>query len=114
MAIRSPGSMHSPLAAALVHPLEDDWRASIDAIARVRKWPTSETPAQLGALVRALSDAYNAAPKSSAGRAVASSAPALAARLGFSFARDVPKSAAAARELVASGAIAPREGRLRV
>jgi hypothetical protein len=109
--------MPSPLSAApaaLARPLEDDWRASIDAVARGRKWPTSETPAQLGALVRALSDAYNAAPNAAAGRAVASSAPALAARLGFSFARDVPKSAAAVRELVAAGAVAPREGRLRV
>jgi SAM-dependent methyltransferase len=95
----------------LVRPLEDDWRETIDAIARARRWPTSETPAQLGALVRALSDAYNATPGNVAvaaglSRAIASSGPALAARLGFSFARDVPKCAGAARELIASRALA--------
>jgi hypothetical protein len=89
-------------AAALVRPLDEDWRASIERVARAHRWPTSGEPAQLGALVRALSDAYNA-PSASLGRAVAASAPALAARLGFSFARDVPKAAAAVRELVASG-----------
>ena len=52
--------MLSPLYAALVRPLDEDWRASIDRIARVHRWPTTAEPAQLGALVRALSDAYNA------------------------------------------------------
>jgi hypothetical protein len=89
---------------ALARQLEDDWRPSLERIARAHKWPTSAEPAQLGALVRALSDAYNA-PVPPPGRAVASSGPALAARLGFSFARDVPKAAAAVRELVASGEI---------
>jgi ribosomal protein RSM22 (predicted rRNA methylase) len=100
--------MSSHLAALLAPPLEDDWRAAIDAVARARQWPTSDAPAQLGALVRALSDAYNA-PAAGHTRAVASSAPALAARLGFSFARDVPKSAAAVRELVCSPAFAARD-----
>src|ERR1700722_9396659 len=86
----------------LARSLEDDWREAIDRVARAHRWPTTAEPAQLGALVRALSDAYNA-PVPPPGRAVASSAPALAARLGFSFARDVPKAAAAVRELVASG-----------
>jgi ribosomal protein RSM22 (predicted rRNA methylase) len=93
--------MPSSLAAALARPLEEDWRASIDRVARAHKWPTSAEPAQLGALVRALSDAYNAPNALPLGRAVAASGPALAARLGFSFARDVPKAAAAVRELVA-------------
>jgi ribosomal protein RSM22 (predicted rRNA methylase) len=88
--------------ASLARPLDEDWRAAIDSIARAHRWPTSGEPAQLGALVRALSDAYNA-PSVPLGRAVASSGAALAARLGFSFARDVPKAAAAVRELVASG-----------
>jgi ribosomal protein RSM22 (predicted rRNA methylase) len=96
----------------LARSLEDDWRESIDRVARAHRWPTTAEPAQLGALVRALSDAYNA-PVPPPGRAVASSGPALAARLGFSFARDVPKAAAAVRELVAArelggGAPAPR------
>src|ERR1700761_6821285 len=92
---------------ALVRALEVVWRAAIDGVARAHKWPTSAEPAALGALVRALSDAYNA-PTPPPGRAVASSGPALAARLGFSFARDVPKAAAAVRELVLAGELAPR------
>ncbi len=90
-------------ATALARPLEDDWRGALDRVARAHKWPTTGEPAQLGALVRALSDAYNAPNALPLGRAVAASGPALAARLGFSFARDVPKAAAAVRELVGSG-----------
>src|SRR5271157_562498 len=90
----SPSPMTPSLAAILGRPLEDDWRVSLERVARARRWPTAAEPAQLGALVRALSDAYNA-PNAAPGRAVASSAPALVARLGFSFPRDVPKSAAA-------------------
>src|ERR1700733_1446779 len=106
--------MPSPSYAALVRPLDEDWRASLDRVARAHRWPTTVEPAQLGALVRALSDAYNATTPPP-GRAVASSGPALAARLGFSFARDVPKAAAAARELVASGELGGAgEGPLRV
>jgi hypothetical protein len=99
----------------LVRALEDDWRASIARVARAHRWPTSEEPAQLGALVRALSDAYNAplAPVG-LGRAIASSGAAIGARLGFSFARDVPKAAAAVRELVASGELGRGGGTLRV
>jgi SAM-dependent methyltransferase len=99
--------MPPSLAVALARPLDDDWRESIDRIARAHRWPTTAEPAQLGALVRALSDAYNA-PIPPPGRAVASSGAALAARLGFSFARDVPKAAAAVRELVASGELSGR------
>ena len=93
---------HPPVPAMLARPLDENWRASIESVARAHRWPTSAEPAQLGALVRALSDAYNA-PNVPLGRAIASSGAALAARLGFSFARDVPKAAAAVRELVASG-----------
>lgn len=89
------------LEVALARPLEDDWRASLEAVARAHGWPSAAEPARLGALVRALSEAYNAAAMP--GRAVAASAPAIAARLGFSFARDVPKAAAAVRELVGAG-----------
>jgi SAM-dependent methyltransferase len=82
----------------LVRPLESDWREVIDAIARARGWPTTSEPAKLGARVRELSDAYNDPT-----RAKASARDAGAGRLGFSFARDVPKGAAAVRELVATG-----------
>jgi ribosomal protein RSM22 (predicted rRNA methylase) len=60
----------------------------------------------LGALVAKLSAAYNGGDK----RAMRSP-DGLAARLGFSFARDVPKSSGAVRELVASGALTLSEGR---
>ena len=81
--------------------LEDDWKRTLDDLGRARGWPTSGEPAKLGALVRLLSDAYNDVPSAN----VATSAQALAARLGFSFARDVPKSAAAVNELVTTGVL---------
>ena len=84
--------------------LGGEWREAIHGVARARGWPTSEDPAKLGALVRALSDAYNDVP----GKSVATSAQAMAARLGFSFARDVPKCEEAVRELVATGLLRPR------
>lgn len=94
----------------LVRPLEDDWRDVLDGVARARGWPTSRDVAALGARVAALSAAYN-----DAARARAALKDAGAARLGFSFPRDVPKGAAAVRELVATGVLAPaREGTLRV
>jgi SAM-dependent methyltransferase len=82
----------------LVSPLEEDWRDTLDTVARARGWPASGEVARLGARVRALSEAYNDASRASAAVAEAG-----AARLGFSFARDVPKGAAAVRELVATG-----------
>jgi hypothetical protein len=85
---------------ALVHALEDDWRETLDAVARSRGWPTSRDVAKLAARVGELSAAYN-----DPARARAAVRDAGAARLGFSFARDVPKGAAAVRELVATGAL---------
>ncbi len=85
---------------ALVRPLEDEWREAIDAVARSRSWPTSRDVARLAARVVALSAAYN-----DPARASASMRDAGAARLGFSFVRDVPKGAAGVRELVATGAL---------
>ncbi len=93
---------------ALVRPLEDDWRDSLDAVARSRAWPTSRDVARLGARVAELSAAYNDPKRARSG--VRESG---AARLGFSFARDVPKGAAAVRELVAAGAL-PLDRTLRV
>lgn len=85
---------------ALVQPLEEDWRVALDAVARSRGWPTSREVAKLAARVVELSSAYN-----DPGRARAAVRDAGAARLGFSFPRDVPKGAAAVRELVACGAL---------
>jgi ribosomal protein RSM22 (predicted rRNA methylase) len=97
----------------LVRPLEDDWRDVLDGVARARSWPTSHDVARLGAAVAALSAAYN-----DPSRARAQVRDAGAARLGFAFARDVPKGAAAVRELVATGALQRRldrpDRRLRV
>jgi SAM-dependent methyltransferase len=89
----------------LVQPLEDDWRDTLDRVARARGWPTSHDVASLARRVAALSAAYN-----DAARASATAKDAGAARLGFSFARDVPKAAAAVRELVGTGVLRP-EGR---
>jgi SAM-dependent methyltransferase len=88
------------LGLALVRPLEDEWRDVLDAVARRRGWPTSHDVARLGSCVAALSEAYNDPT-----RARATMGDAGAGRLGFAFARDVPKAAAAVRELVAGGAL---------
>ncbi len=82
----------------LVRPLEDSWRETLDSVARRRGWPTSGDVAALAARVADLSRSYN-----DPAVARASAADAGAARLGFGFARDVPKGAAAVRELVATG-----------
>jgi SAM-dependent methyltransferase len=97
------------IGARLVHPLEDAWREHLHAIATKHRWPSAADAPKLAPWLRALSEHYNL-----------SSAPGpdtkerLAARLGFSFARDVPKGAAAVRELVALGAIADKSEPLRV
>jgi len=90
------------LGRALVRPLEEEWRDVLDGVARARGWPTSRDVAALAARVTALSAAYN-----DPARARAAVREAGAARLGFSFARDVPKGAAAVRELVSVGALLP-------
>jgi ribosomal protein RSM22 (predicted rRNA methylase) len=97
------------LGLALVRPLEDDWRDTLDSIARRRRWPTSTEVARLAARVAELSAAYN---DPSVARAAVQSAG--AARLGFAFVRDVPKAAAAVRELVATRALPAGGAPLRV
>jgi ribosomal protein RSM22 (predicted rRNA methylase) len=97
------------LGLALVRPLEDDWRVTLDAVASGRRWPTSHHVAELGARVARLSEAYNCATIAHAAVREAG-----AARLGFVFARDVPKAAAAVRELVATGLLRLHDGPLRV
>jgi hypothetical protein len=89
------------LGLSLVRPLELEWRRTLDAVAQQRGWPTSQNVAELAACVARLSSAYN---DPAVARATIRDAG--AARLGFSFARDVPKGAAAVRELVATGALA--------
>ncbi len=97
------------LGRALVRPLEDDWLRALDAVAKARGWPTSKDAGKLGASVAALSASYN-----DAATARASARDAGAARLGFSFARDVPKGAGAVRELVALGKLRLNGGTLTV
>src|SRR5262245_31850844 len=85
---------------ALVTPLEADWRPVLDAVARGQGFPTTAEPARLAPRLAALSAAYNDRD----GAGVEDLGPeALAARLLFSFPRDVPKAAGAVRELVAAG-----------
>jgi ribosomal protein RSM22 (predicted rRNA methylase) len=82
----------------LVRPLDERFRAAIDAVARARSWPTATEIARLAPVVADLSASYN-----TEGIAAARLLP---ARLGFSFARDVPKGAAAAAELIHAGRLA--------
>jgi hypothetical protein len=108
------GRLHRPILALpmigieLVRPLEAEWRSVLDAVANARGWPSSRDVGKLGAAVADLSAAYND-PR----RARASAREAGAARLGFAFARDVPKGAGAVRELVATGGL-PQDGVVRV
>ncbi|RYE93638.1 MAG: methyltransferase domain-containing protein [Myxococcales bacterium] len=82
---------------APVRPLEPRWRAVLDGVAQGEGHPTSHDVKALGAAVARLSAYYNGLEQDIPARQ------ALAARLSFSFARDVPKGAAAVSELVASG-----------
>jgi ribosomal protein RSM22 (predicted rRNA methylase) len=101
--------MH-PLLSPLVRALAEDWRDTLDELARQRGWPTSKDHARLAAQVAKLSTAYNAGDLGQL-----RSRDALSARLGFSFARDLPKAAGAVRELVATGALRlPTDRALRV
>ncbi len=84
--------------------LDDEWLAQLEAVAGASRLDLP--PKRLAAEVRALSDAYNAGEFwRSRTRG------ALAARLLFSFPRDVPKMACAARELAFAGRLS---GALRV
>jgi SAM-dependent methyltransferase len=90
---------------ALVRALEEDWRDVLDSVARRRGWPTTRDVARLSRCVSGLSAAYN-----DPARARAAMRDAGPARLGFAFPRDVPKSAAAVRELVATGRLRVERG----
>lgn len=94
-----------------VRALEDDWRGTLDAVARARALGVSSSDvARLASLVERLSATYN---DRTAVAPVADDRGALAARLFFSFARDVPKGAGAVRELARVGLLAG-DGPLRV
>ena len=84
-----------------VRALEDDWQGTLDAVARARGLGVASTDvARLSPLVARLSATYN---DRSASAPAADDRGALAARLLFSFVRDVPKGAGAVRELAAAG-----------
>lgn len=88
-----PGGNMAWLKGALVAPLEERWRGVLDGVARSQNFPGSQDTKALGAAVAQLSAFYNGlAPEVPARLA-------LAARLSFSFPRDVPKGAAAVAEL---------------
>jgi len=98
----------------LVLPLEDAWQNVIDAMLRERGAPTTSDVRRLAPKVMELSRAYNAS-LASHGKGLNARALALEARIGFSFARDVPKGAGAVRELVAFGKLAiPQDRPLRI
>ena len=90
-------------------PLSEEWRDLLQAVAEEHRLAHDAK-----SLARALSDlsrAYNGLDPAIATRG----SEALAARLAFSFARDVPKAASAVRELVGAGLLrAPQDRELRV
>lgn len=94
---------------SLVKPLEIGWQHVVDEVLRSLspKSPlTTKDIAKLAPKVEALSRAYN----EGAAEGARTKLP-LEARVAFSFARDVPKGAAAVRELVATGALSLSETR---
>lgn len=90
---------------ALVRPLEDPWREALDRVLAQLGAPRTDDVARLAPKLAELSRAYNTGAAGGTNEALP-----LEARVAFSFARDVPKGAAAVRELVAGGALALREG----
>ena len=86
----------------LVRPLEDAYQDVLDAVLRKRGSPTTRDVARLAPRVSELSHAYNTGLAGGGARVRLP----LEARIAFSFARDVPKGAAAVRELVQAGALA--------
>lgn len=90
---------------SLVAPLEEPWKKILDDIAHHQGLPGSQDPKALSAAVTLLSSLYNGLVDEIPVRQ------ALAARLSFSFPRDVPKGAAALAEVVH---LLPRDRTLRV
>src|SRR5688500_1643371 len=82
----------------LVRPLEGEWQAVLDGVLAKMGAPRTSDVARLAPKLAELSRAYNE------GAAGVDQKPVpLEARVAFSFARDVPKGAAAVRELVGAG-----------
>ncbi|MCS6901061.1 MAG: small ribosomal subunit Rsm22 family protein [Myxococcales bacterium] len=79
---------------ALEAPLDDRWRTILDGVARSQRFPESHEIKALGAAVAQLSAFYNGLVPKVPPRM------ALAARLSFSFPRDVPKGGAAVAEVL--------------
>jgi ribosomal protein RSM22 (predicted rRNA methylase) len=87
----------------LVRSLEDEWQSVLDEVLRPL---STKDVGRLAPRLEALSHAYNAGLAE--GRRTKLP---IEARIAFSFPRDVPKGAAAVRELVASRVLAVPEGR---
>jgi SAM-dependent methyltransferase len=85
---------------AIPTPLDDDWLATLDLIAREARLPSVSDP-RFPELVAAMAAVYN--DDRLAGLRGARAKEQLAARLGFWFPRDVPKVAGAVREAIALG-----------
>jgi ribosomal protein RSM22 (predicted rRNA methylase) len=89
----------------LSRPLESEWQLALDAVLSARFGLSTSKPADIAKLipkVEELSRAYNLARA----EGEQSKLP-LEARIAFSFPRDVPKGAAAVRELLAFDALPP-------
>lgn len=86
-------------------PLADDFRAVLDEVLIARGAGAIAETAKLGPKVAEVSRLYNAGLAGSLQRAP------LEGRIAFSFARDVPKGAAAVRELVQAGLLDPTHAR---
>jgi hypothetical protein len=96
-----------PAAALLVAPLEPAWQAALD---RVLAPLSTRDVRRLAPRLAALSQAYNAGLAEGKKTKLP-----LEARIAFSFPRDVPKGAAAVRELIETGALVmPSDRALRV
>lgn len=86
-------------------PLEPAWRHILETLAREQGWPFGSND-RLAAGVAALSEAYNQDHAAPSRLTIEMQA----ARLGFFFPRDVPKGAAAVREL--ASLLSPHDGRV--
>ena len=94
-----------------VRALEHEWQEVIDAVLKGRGAPVTSEITKLAPRLVELSQAYNAGLAGDGARAAVP----LDARIAFSFARDVPKGAAAVRELVQTGALSlPPDRPLRI
>lgn len=87
--------------------LDESWRDVLDAVAQRERLPTSRDVQKLAPLLARLSSAYNDRERAPD----VDDRGSLAARLHFSFVRDVPKASAALREVAP---LVPRDRAVRV